>query len=45
MQSTHSNISSVFSVINMKIAETATSFLASWGIYWDSVPSAYRYNT
>ncbi len=45
MQSTRSNFSSVFSVINVEVVETTTSFLTILGICLHSDPFDDRCNT
>ena len=45
MQDTCSNTFSVLSIIDVEVAKTATSFLASQGTCWHNVLSACRYNT
>ncbi len=45
MQDTRSNSSSSFSVLNVEVAKTATSFFTFQGTYSYSDPSTYKYNT
>ena len=44
MQSTFSNFSIFFLVIDLGVVETATSFLIFQNTYWHSGFSVYRYN-